>query len=85
MERFYGRLAAGETKVEALRNTKVAFLRSMGAGSHPYFWAPYVLWGIGDEPLPTAFGGPGLWTSIALTLFVLGLVSFRFRGRRKNR
>lgn len=41
---FYRRMSRGEPKSEALRQAKLALIRS-GIFSHPYFWAPFVLSG----------------------------------------
>ena len=88
MEMYYSRLAAGQSKVEALRDTKAAFLDSASEQSHPYYWAAYVLWGGGHESLPVALAGPRLWLSIAFILAVMGCLSHGFRrwlGTRSRR
>ena len=46
MREFYSRLAAGETKADALRNAKLSILKREGSLS-PYFWAGFTLWGDG--------------------------------------
>jgi len=45
MERFYGRLARGEAKDEALRSAQVEMLRAKGPRSHPFYWAGFQLMG----------------------------------------
>ncbi len=42
MTRFYQSLASGQTKAEALRQAQLSLLTD---GSHPFFWAPFVLVG----------------------------------------
>ncbi|HTQ79021.1 MAG TPA: CHAT domain-containing protein, partial [Thermoanaerobaculia bacterium] len=44
MRDFYQRLRGGESKGEALREAKLALLRS--GDSQPFFWAPFVLLGL---------------------------------------
>ena len=46
MGHFYGALAEGATKAEALRQAKLTML-----AAHPYYWAPYLLSGEGHTPL----------------------------------
>ncbi len=45
MKAFHERLVRGEPPATALRGAKLEFLRSPGATSHPYHWAPFMLWG----------------------------------------
>ncbi len=48
---FYGNLKSGMDKAEAMRQAKLALLRSDPDGLHPYLWAPFIV--IGDAaPLP---------------------------------
>ncbi|MEW5988594.1 MAG: CHAT domain-containing protein [Chloroflexota bacterium] len=49
MEWFYERLAAGQSKGEALRAAQLSFMAEGDAGPyrHPYYWAPFVL--VGDS------------------------------------
>ncbi|MDM7925455.1 MAG: CHAT domain-containing protein, partial [bacterium] len=46
MERFYGRLKAGMSRTEALRQAKIECIRSRDLIRDPFYWAPFVL--IGD-------------------------------------
>ncbi len=46
MKVFYGRLAAGDSKAEALRQAETALLADP-ATRHPFYWAPFVL--VGDD------------------------------------
>jgi CHAT domain-containing protein len=57
MEAFYGRLAAGESKADALRGAKVDLLREE-TDLAPRFWAPFVLIG---EPAATVPLRPVPW------------------------
>lgn len=43
---FYGKLNEGQSKAEALRNTKIHFLQTKNAS--PHFWGPYMLLGNDD-------------------------------------
>lgn len=45
MNRYYRHLAAGKTKGEALRLSKIDIMNSKYG--HPFFWAPFIL--IGDH------------------------------------
>lgn len=45
MATFYGRLATGEEKGQALRAGQLSFVRRDDFGRHPYFWAPFYLVG----------------------------------------
>jgi CHAT domain-containing protein len=57
MEAFYGRLAAGESKADALRGAKLDLLREE-TGLAPRFWAAFVLIG---EPAATVPLRPVSW------------------------
>jgi tetratricopeptide (TPR) repeat protein len=52
MKQFYYRLGKGESKAGALREAKLAFLRSGNELAHPRYWAAFVLSGDGASPLP---------------------------------
>ncbi len=54
---YYYLLKKHKTKAEALRLTKLDFLRAGGELSHPRFWAAFVLNGEGREPVPGSFPG----------------------------
>lgn len=46
---FFAQMAAGKTPAGALQSAKVALIRSSDATqSHPFFWAPMVIFGDGD-------------------------------------
>ena len=55
MEAFYGHLAQGETKKEALRQAKMDMLREFGDTVPPLYWAGFVL--VGDGNGRVALGG----------------------------
>jgi CHAT domain-containing protein len=47
MVAFYKLMRSGQSPTEALRQTKLAMLKSNTASfHHPYFWAPFVLVGL---------------------------------------
>lgn len=48
MERFYRKMQAGLSKVEALRQAKLSFLNEQERPTlrNPFFWAPFIL--VGD-------------------------------------
>ncbi|HVS13852.1 MAG TPA: CHAT domain-containing protein [Thermoanaerobaculia bacterium] len=79
MTAFYRALRSGVSKAEALQRAR-AEIRSDPATAHPYYWAPYVLLGRGDDGVAMpARGLPG-W-GIALALMVgLGLAVWVARG-----
>ena len=47
MEQFYANLKAGKPKAEALRQAALSVSRNP-ATAHPYYWAPFVLFGSGE-------------------------------------
>ncbi len=79
MPAMYRHLASGETKAEALRKTKLEFMHSGNALSHPYYWAPFVITGEGHDPLPRTVP-PALFLAIPALLAAL-LVLRRTRKR----
>jgi len=65
MESFYKEVAAGRSVAEALRLTKLRFIRSdRPAQRQPYRWAPFVL--VGDPPISDPKMNPGTGTSTSL-------------------
>ena len=42
---FYGQLAQGEEKRDALRHAQLHLLRGDTGYAHPYFWAPFFVAG----------------------------------------
>ncbi|HVS64482.1 MAG TPA: CHAT domain-containing tetratricopeptide repeat protein, partial [Thermoanaerobaculia bacterium] len=66
MTAFYRALRSGVSKAEALRRAR-AEIRSDPATAHPYYWAPYVLLGRGDDGVAMpARGLPGWGIALAL-------------------
>lgn len=54
MERFYDRLARGETTSSALRGAKLDMLMKFGEKLSPYYWAEFV--GVGETSTPVGIG-----------------------------
>lgn len=82
IEDFYRHLTKGETKSEALRRAKLAYLdKNKGELSAPYFWAGMVLVG-NTGPLSEA-PTPILWIGAAMLIvvFIAGIVLKRRRKR----
>jgi hypothetical protein len=86
MKQFYFfLLKEHKPKAEALRLTKLQFLHSGTALSHPRYWAAFVLNGDGAEPVPAFIRWQELLLPIPV-LVLLVLLFFRLRaGRRRNR
>ena len=81
MRVFYHHLQRGESKADALRNAKLAFLRSGGALADPHMWAAFVLSGDGARPIPRALAWRTVWmAAAALVLIVIASVGYRRRG-----
>lgn len=85
MESFYAGLAAGLPKAESLRRARIA-VRSDPRFAHPYYWAPFVLLGRGEDgiELPPRRGlGIGLGLGLAAGgAALLALLALRRRARR---
>ena len=82
MKQFYFfLLKQHKTKAEALRLTKLEFLRSGTELSHPRFWAAFVLNGDGTEPVPRFIP----WQALLLPPLLIAaaaLVFFQLKKRR---
>jgi len=51
MERFYQRLARGESTSSALRNAKVDLLAKYGDQLSPFYWAAFITVGETSAPI----------------------------------
>jgi CHAT domain-containing protein len=78
---YYFLLKKHKSKSEALRLTKLEFLHSGTALSHPRFWAAFVLNGDGTEPVPRFIP----WQALAMPFPVLALIIFFFLRMRKKK
>jgi CHAT domain-containing protein/tetratricopeptide (TPR) repeat protein len=75
MQHFYFYLLKKrKSKAEALRLTKLDFLHSGTALSHPRYWAAFVLNGDGIEPVPRFIP----WQTLAIPLPLIALAAFIF-------
>jgi CHAT domain-containing protein/tetratricopeptide (TPR) repeat protein len=83
MQHFYFYLLnKHKSKAEALRLTKLEFLHSGTALSHPRFWAAFVLNGDGAEPVPRFIP----WQALAIPVPLIALAVFVYlRVRRKRK
>ena len=83
MQHFYFYLLKKhQSKAEALRLTKLEFLHSGTAFSHPRYWAAFVLNGDGTEPVPRFIP----WQVLAIPFPIIALAVFIFfRMRRKKK
>src|SRR5712671_5901671 len=83
MQHFYFYLLKKhKSKSEALRLTKLEFMHSGTALSHPRYWAAFVLNGDGAEPVPRFIP----WQSLAIPVPLIALAVFiYFRVRRKRK
>jgi hypothetical protein len=83
MKHFYFYLLKWhKSKAEALRLTKVEFLHSGTALSHPKYWAAFVLNGDGAEPAPRFIP----WQALAIPVPIIAFAAFIFlRARRKKK
>jgi CHAT domain-containing protein len=82
MQQFYYFLVKKhKTKAEALRLTKLEFLRSGTELSHPRYWAAFVLNGDGAAPAPRFISWP-LLAAPLLVLLAVALVLLQLRHRK---
>ncbi|HEX3093090.1 MAG TPA: CHAT domain-containing tetratricopeptide repeat protein [Candidatus Angelobacter sp.] len=82
MQHFYFYLLKKrKSKAEALRLTKLEFLHSGTALSHPRYWAAFVLNGDGTEPVPRFIP----WQALAIPVLIIAFALFIYlRVRRKK-
>ncbi|HEY1938355.1 MAG TPA: CHAT domain-containing protein [Candidatus Angelobacter sp.] len=84
MQRFYYfLLKKHKSKAEALRLTKLDFLRSGTSLSHPRYWAAFVLNGDGTEPVPRFIPWQALLIPFPLIAFAI-FIYLRMRRKRKS-
>ncbi|MGZ4873797.1 MAG: CHAT domain-containing protein [Candidatus Angelobacter sp.] len=83
MQHFYFYLLKKhKSKAEALRLTKLEFLHSGAALSHPRYWAAFILNGDGAEPVPRFIP----WQALAIPVPLIALIAFIYlRVRRKKK
>jgi CHAT domain-containing protein len=86
MPNFYENIALGANKAEALRQTKLNYIRkSQGIAAHPAFWSAFVQ--IGDTR-PIDIAQKNVWRTYKYVIFgAIGLVFLLFLGlflRKKN-
>ncbi|MGZ4854824.1 MAG: CHAT domain-containing protein, partial [Candidatus Angelobacter sp.] len=83
MQHFYFYLLKKhKSKAEALRLTKLEFLHSGTALSHPRYWAAFILNGDGAEPVPRFIP----WQALAIPVPLIALIAFIYlRVRRKKK
>lgn len=74
MQRFYRNLSQGATLSDALRNAKLAFLRSGTSAAHPTYWAAFVLHGEREIRAPRTISWMWLIAIPLLLLSSLGLL-----------
>lgn len=81
---YFFLLKKHKSKAEALRLTKLEFLRSGTELSDPRFWAAFVLNGDGTEPVPRFIPWQALFVPL-LVLAALALVVFHWKKRKRRR
>jgi hypothetical protein len=82
MKQFYFALAQGQSEASALRQAKLAVLRSQLAWSHPRYWAGYVLNGDGRERLPRVVPWSVVVGALLLCALAIATGAYRFVTRR---
>ncbi|HEA29798.1 MAG TPA: CHAT domain-containing protein [Leeuwenhoekiella sp.] len=81
MTQFYGNLADGMPKNEALREAKLTFLKAHKEDklAHPYYWSAFVVSG-NVAPLTTPYN---FWLIFGLTALILTLCALIFNRKRE--
>lgn len=84
MQRFYSLLDEGQTKDEALRESKLSYLASQdNLGAHPFYWSGYIMTG---EMEPLDLSGEqvswGKWLTLILLIGLMIIGGRRIVGRR---
>jgi hypothetical protein len=80
---YYFLLKQHKSKAEALRLTKLEFLRSGTELGHPKYWAAFVLNGDGMDPVPRFLSWQVVLLPVLLLLAVV-LVLWQLRVRRAS-
>ena len=76
---FYRHLSEGKNKDEALRMSKIEFMReSPPAYSHPYYWATYEV--VGDNG-PVTISKKRIVTFVTISIVIIAVLIY-FRRRR---
>jgi hypothetical protein len=83
MVAFYDGLADGLPKAEALRRARLS-LRRDPRWAHPYYWAPFVLLGRGEDGVEVPGGGPPAALLAVLAAVAAGLGAFAWRRRKRG-
>jgi CHAT domain-containing protein/Tfp pilus assembly protein PilF len=86
MVAFYSFLKEGESKSQALRNTKLGMAASEKY-SHPYYWAPFILVGESTSPIVISkdwLSDVRILTIVVVILFLFAIVITTFYSKRKN-
>jgi len=85
-QQFYKNLDRGQSKSEALRNSKLEYLKDQAGSSQasPYYWASFILIGDSDK-LPKSDSTILTITVISLLLLLLIGVFFRLRTQQLSR
>ncbi|OEK06903.1 CHAT domain-containing protein [Roseivirga misakiensis] len=80
MGAFYSYLAKGQTKSQAMRNAKLAYLRENdGLLAHPYYWAHFTVNG-DDSPIVKA--GIAWYYWIIILLISIGVIGLMIRRKK---
>ena len=83
MRVFYQHLGRGESKAQSLRAAKLAFLDSHMDLEQPVFWAPFILTGDGQMPIPPAV--PWWWLAAPILLICALIALYRRTPRSLRR
>jgi len=85
MAQLYFELNRGKPKAEALRLTKLRFLRSGTELRHPRYWAAFILTGDGLSPIPRVLSWSTLLGVVGMLLLGGGLASGLVRNAAASR
>jgi hypothetical protein len=85
MAQLYFELNRGKPKAEALRLTKLRFLRSGTALRHPRYWAAFILTGDGLSPIPRVLSWSTLLGVVGMLLLGGGVAATLIRNAAPSR